>query len=84
MATEPTHVHMLASWKDDRRFEKLRWGIWQSLSRRLGREFARRESLSEGGSRRRIVNQEHFDYLVAIYLPRHSGWKWSEDKGLHK
>jgi REP element-mobilizing transposase RayT len=84
VATEPTHIHIVVSWKDDRPFEKLRWGIRQSLSRRLGRDFGRREWLSEGGSRRRVVNEEHFDYLVGTYLPRHSGWKWSEEQGLHK
>jgi REP element-mobilizing transposase RayT len=84
VATEPTHIHILVSWKDDREFEKLRRSLRQSLSRRLGKEFHRREWLSEGGSRRRVMVEEHFDYLVTTYLPDHGGWKWSEDKGLHK
>lgn len=85
VATEPTHIHILVSWHDDeRRFETLRWGIRQSLSRRLGREFGTRQWLSEGGSRRHVTNQEHFEYLVCTYLPGHSGWKWAEDKGLHR
>jgi REP element-mobilizing transposase RayT len=85
VATEPTHIHILVSWKDEQRgFEKLRWSIRQSLSRRLGRDFGPREWLSEGGSRRRVINQEHFDFLVCTYLPGHGGWKWSEEQGLHK
>ncbi|MCI0357156.1 MAG: hypothetical protein L0211_01555 [Planctomycetaceae bacterium] len=85
VATEPTHIHVLVSWQDDERpFEKLRASIRQSLSRRLGRDFGKREWLSEGGSRNRVSNQEHYDYLVCTYLPRHSGWKWSEVKGLFK
>jgi REP element-mobilizing transposase RayT len=85
VATEPSHVHCLVSWQDETRsWEKRRRGIRQSLSRRLGKDFGHREWLSEGGSRRRVVNQDHYDYLVCTYLPRHGGWKWSEAKGLHK
>jgi hypothetical protein len=85
VATEPTHIHVLVSWHDEERpFEKTRGSIRQSLSRRLGKEFGQRQWLSEGGSRRRVMNQDHYDYLVCTYLPDHSGWKWSEEKGLHK
>ena len=84
IATEPTHIHILVSWKDDRPWLKLRRSLKSSLSRRLNRDHGRQRWLSEGGSRRKVVNQEHFDYLVCTYLPRHSGWKWSEEKGLHK
>jgi REP element-mobilizing transposase RayT len=85
VATEPTHIHVLVSWQDEERaFEKLRASIRQSLSRRLGHDFGKREWLSEGGSRNRVSNQEHYDYLTHTYLPRHSGWKWCEEKGLFK
>ena len=85
VATEPTHIHVLVSWHDDERgFEKLRASIRQSLSRRLSREFGRRVWLSEGGSRNRVSNQDHYEYLVCTYLPGHSGWKWCEDKGFHR
>jgi len=84
VATEPTHVHILVSWKDDRPFEKLRASIRQSISRRLGRDDGRRTWLSEGGSRRKVSSQEHFDYLVTTYLPNHGGWKWSEEQGLFR
>ncbi|HEX5104156.1 MAG TPA: hypothetical protein VFV87_10115 [Pirellulaceae bacterium] len=84
IATEPTHIHILVSWKDDRPFEKLRASIRQSISRRLGKDYERRTWLSEGGSRRKVSSQEHFDYLVAIYLPKHGGWKWSEERGLFR
>jgi REP element-mobilizing transposase RayT len=84
IATEPTHIHVLVSWKDDRPWMKLRTAIKSSLSRRLNRDFGKRPWLSEGASRRRVINQEHYDYLVCTYLPRHSGWKWSEEQGLHK
>jgi hypothetical protein len=54
VATEPTHIHILVSWKDDRPFEKLRASIRQSISRRLGKDYGRRTWLSEGGSRRKV------------------------------
>jgi REP element-mobilizing transposase RayT len=84
VATEPTHIHVLISWTDDRTWEKLRNGIKSSLSRRLRRNVASRRWLSEGGSRRRVSIQEHFDYLVHTYLPRHGGWKWSFDRGTYR
>ena len=84
VATEPTHIHILVSWKDERPFEKLRASIRQSISRRLGKDYERRTWLSEGGSRRKVSSQEHFDYLVTTYLPKHGGWKWSEEKGLFR
>jgi hypothetical protein len=84
VATEPTHIHALVSWKDDRPWLRVRTSLKSSLSRRMKRDHGRREWLSEGASRRNVANQEHFDYLVATYLPGHSGWKWSEEKGLHK
>ena len=84
IATEPTHVHVLLSWRDERAWQKLRTSVKSSLTRRLHRDLGQRDWLSEGASRRRVGNQEHYDYLVCTYLPRHSGWKWSEEKGLHR
>jgi hypothetical protein len=84
VATEPTHLHVLVSWKDERPWSKVRISIKSSLTRRFNREVAERQWFSEGGSRRRVINQDHFDYLVHTYLPRHSGWKWSEERGLHR
>jgi REP element-mobilizing transposase RayT len=84
VATEPTHLHAVVSWKDERPWLKVRTSLKSSLSRRMKRDHGRREWLSEGASRRKVVNQEHYDYLVCTYLPGHSGWKWSEEQGLHK
>jgi len=77
VATEPTHVHGLLSWKDERPWMRLRVAIKWSLTGRLKREYFERKWLSEGASRKRISEQEHFDYLVGTYLAEHSGWKWS-------
>jgi len=31
-----------------------------------------------------VLSEEHLDYLLAIYLKEHGGWKWNEEKGLFK
>lgn len=82
IATEPTHVHALVSWRDERPWQKLRGGIRESLSRQLNRELMRKKSLSSGASRKHVQDREHFDYLMGEYLPGHSGknWKASDRK----
>jgi hypothetical protein len=84
IATDPTHVHLLVSWRDDRTWLRLRSTIKSSLSRYLNSRLTRREWFVEGGSRKRVKDRAHFDYLVQRYLPRHSGWKWSPEKGVYK
>jgi hypothetical protein len=68
-------------------------GVWGKVTlplgfkqrrRALGKDCEKRTWLSEGGSRKRVSNQEHFDHLVGTYLPQHGGWKWSEERGLHR
>ncbi|HZL91336.1 MAG TPA: hypothetical protein VFB96_23415, partial [Pirellulaceae bacterium] len=81
VATETTHAHVLVSWKDDRPWTRLRASIKSSFSRRLSRDIKRRTWLSENASRRHVEKQDHFDYLVNVYLPDHRGWKWCEGRG---
>ena len=81
IATEITHVHVLVSWRSDKPWKTVRTGLRQSLSRRLNRDFKRREWFVDGASRKRVKDREHFDYLIEKYLPAHSGWKWSREKG---
>jgi REP element-mobilizing transposase RayT len=84
VATEPTHLHALLSWKDDRPWMKMRTGLKSSLSRRLNSDFERRQWFGDYASRRHVEDQDHFDYLVHVYLPEHGGWKWSETKGVYR
>ena len=83
VATEETHVHAVVSWADERAVKTISDGLRQSLSRRLKKRDAARTWLAKGGSKRRVKNQEHFDYLRCIYLPSHRGWKWDEGRGLY-
>jgi hypothetical protein len=80
VATETTHVHLLVSWSDDRTFEQLRRGIRESITRRLNAHH-RRKWLEAGGSRKRVRDEKHFNYLMDQYLPNHRGWKWREKVG---
>jgi len=81
VAADPTHVHVLASWADDRSWERLKRSIRRSMSVRLNR-WRRRKWFSRGGNSRRVESQKHFDHLVSSYLPAHQGWKWCEHRGL--
>ena len=82
VATEPTHLHLLLSWRDERTFELLRRGVRESISRRLNAHTSRRW-LEQGGSRKQVREHLHFDYLMTTYLPKHSGWKWREGVGCY-
>ncbi|BBO36513.1 hypothetical protein [Lacipirellula parvula] len=83
VATEPTHLHLLLSWRDERTFELLRRGVRESISRRLNAHL-RHRWLEQGGSRKQVREQSHFNYLMATYLPKHHGWKWREGLGFYQ
>jgi REP element-mobilizing transposase RayT len=79
IATEPTHVHVLVSWTDERPWLKVRNGLKSSLTRRLNHNGQRRNKwFVENASRRRVKDRDHFDHLVSTYLPSHRGWKRRE------
>lgn len=84
VATESTHTDALVSWKDDRPWKTLRISVKSSITRALNEKFKRRRWLEEGASRRKVTNQEHYDYLIVTYLPDHRGWKWSEEKEFYR
>lgn len=81
VATEPTHLHLLVSWATERDWEPIRASFKKSLTLRLKSKFGGRRWLSGNGSRKRVKDQEHFDYLRGKYLPDHRGWKWCETRG---
>ena len=88
VATEPTHIHILASWRSDKTWQAVRNGLKSSLTKLLrrvhGAEAADRQFFSNGSSRKHVRNQRHFDHWMTEYGPKHSGWKWCEGKGLFK
>ncbi|MCA9234787.1 MAG: hypothetical protein KDA44_04925 [Planctomycetales bacterium] len=81
VATEPTHVHLLVSWSTQCTWACVRKSFKKALTIRLKGQLGKRPWFSENGSRKRVTDQDHFDYLVGKYLPDHSGWKWCEGRG---
>ena len=79
IATEPSHLHVLVSWPDERDWPKIRNGLKQSLTRRLHRDISPQTWFSDGASRKKVKDREHFEHLVNSYLPSHRGWKRRED-----
>jgi REP element-mobilizing transposase RayT len=90
VTTEPTHVHVLVSWKSDKSWERVRDGLKSSFSLAIRRFLKAHECVSNrpffshGSSRKRIRNRKHFDHWMNTYGPSHRGWKWREDKGMFK
>ncbi|MCZ6851853.1 MAG: hypothetical protein O7F17_09450 [Planctomycetota bacterium] len=81
VATEPTHIHALVSWLDD----TLDWKFaHDTLKRLLGMMLAQhtrtkgRKWFVRKGSRKRVRDCGHFEYLMNEYLPKHRGRRWSE------
>jgi REP element-mobilizing transposase RayT len=81
IATEPTHIHVLVSWQSDRAWQAVRKQIRGSVTRRLNSTIRKQQWFSKSPSRKRVRDRRHFDYLVTKYLPKHSGVKWSEQRG---
>jgi len=82
IATEASHAHVLLGWRDGRPWLRMRSTVKGSISRSLNQKLHKRTWLAEGGSRKRVTDQKHFDYLKGKYLPNHRGWKWSPEREL--
>ena len=83
-ATDESHAHVLVSWKKNRKWQVVRAKLGESMTRRLNLDIKRRQWFAKSPSRKRVENQEHFDYLTQIYLPNHRGWKWRENGGKYR
>jgi len=82
LATDRTHFHALVSWSIERDWKTVRAKLRESLTRRLNRELHRQDWFSKSPSRKRVRDRRHFDYLVNVYLSKHSGLKWCEGLGI--
>ncbi|MEM9352232.1 MAG: hypothetical protein AAGA92_04395 [Planctomycetota bacterium] len=78
IATDASHVHTLVSWTHDRPWESISKSLKTSLTRTLNDQLSRRRWFSNGSSRKRVKDREHFEYLVTKYLPSHRGVCWTE------
>ena len=77
---EPTHIHVLISWKTFTPWQDVRDKLANLLSGFLGRHAGEtgRRWLTRKPSRKRVRDRKHYDYLVNVYLPKHSGLFWRE------
>jgi len=80
VAAEPTHVHFLVSWRDGLEWNEVSKRLKNLGSTMLGRKLGPpgRRWFSRGGSRKRVQDQSHFEYLTTCYLPKHGGLCWRE------
>jgi len=83
-ATDPSHVHLLVSWCEFQPWEQVRAKLKNVMAWALCKEFQKSERkwFVRGGSRKQIKQQQHFDYLMNVYLPRHRGLSWREENKL--
>jgi len=81
VATDRTHLHVLVGWESNETWQLVRRGLKSSISRRLNQTVRRRQWLAQGGSRKSVRDQEHFNFLRGTYLPRHPGWRYDRDQG---
>ena len=84
-ATDPTHGHILLSWKKFIPAPEVERILKNVLSLFLGRwnDLKGRQWFGAHGSRRRVTAKKHFDYLLKTYFPDHKrGYWWVEGKEL--
>lgn len=80
VATDDTHVHALVSWRMFLPWQQVRAKLKNLISWALTKEFKApgKSWLVREGSRKRVTNRRHFDYLMEKYLPDHRGLKWRD------
>jgi len=86
-ACEFSHLHVLVSWREDLlRVRKIRGRLKNLLALSLSRQAGTtgRPWFSQGASSKRVFGQQHFEYLMNVYLPRHRGWQWFENRAWNK
>ncbi|MBL4701545.1 MAG: hypothetical protein JKX85_09840 [Phycisphaeraceae bacterium] len=79
IATELTHVHILLSWNTQTQWKTIRTSLRSGLSRHLNNQLGQKTWFARKGSRKRVRDRTHFDYLKTKYLPKHAGLKWFEN-----
>lgn len=84
IGTDPTHLHLLLQWRDERPWNVLRNGVKSSMSRGLNQRYGRRPWFVENASRKRVVEQKHYELLIHKYIPGHVGWKWDVKRGKYR
>jgi REP element-mobilizing transposase RayT len=82
--TEPTHIHLLVSWKTFIPWNNVTMRLKNVMSLFLGRrlKMPKRKWFVRGESRKRVTDRKHFDHLMNVYLAKHRGTFWREGEEL--
>ena len=80
VATDPTHLHILLSWSGFLDWKTARNRLKNSLSYLVNKAMncAGRRWFALQGSRKRVTDMRHFNYLIEVYLHKHRGVYWRE------
>jgi hypothetical protein len=80
VAFEPSHVHLLISWQSSDNWQLVRGKLKNLIAWALTKEFESKGTkwMVRKGSRKRVRDRKHFDYLITKYLPKHRGYFWKE------
>ncbi|MAX22900.1 MAG: hypothetical protein CMJ19_00230 [Phycisphaeraceae bacterium] len=79
IGTDATHLHILVSWADERTWDALRQRLKRALAYQLN-GVHKQQRFARAGSRKRVKDRKHFDYLMSEYIPKHQGEKWFENR----
>ena len=80
VGTDPTHLHWVVSWPGFIPWQDVRQKTKNILSLLLGRltGLKGRPWFVRDGSRKRVADADHLNYLLDRYLPDHRGVFWRE------
>jgi len=73
---DPTHVHVVVGWRDDRTPIAIRTQLKSSMTRVLNGVRRRDEWWTENASQKPVKDREHLLHLLNEYLPGHHRWYW--------
>ena len=76
VASEPTHLHAVVAWQDDREPVAVRSQLKTSLTRALNKAFGRRKWFVKNAGQTLVRDEAHLSELVEVYLRKHSGLYW--------
>jgi REP element-mobilizing transposase RayT len=80
VAFDPSHVHLLVSWRSPNSWQVVRGKLKNLISWALSKEKYEqgRKWMVRYGSRKRVKDRRHYDYLMNCYLPKHRGIVWKD------
>ncbi|MEM6552901.1 MAG: hypothetical protein AAF750_12345 [Planctomycetota bacterium] len=77
---EPTHLHVLLSWRYERGWHSMRTSLKRGLTEALNQRFGKRVWWSDGSSRKQVKDDTHFVYLLTGYCDKHRALRWVREQ----